>query len=192
MKDEKLTVSSIVKKYIAVRGKTEKDVAKAINMPYTTFNGILSRDSVQAYVLFDLKQVLDMDLEWMASILSNAHKTSAFEPLFIPRMKDEMREHELPIVEKEIKMAIVENPSSIASARNQVLAKKNLYYVLDVLLPPEYGIQAIYEEYGDKRQVKYYCVSPNERMGSRRVGFLYDSIKGKEMLDILIAERMEI
>lgn len=180
---QKLTAGSIIKKFITVRGKTIKEVAQELDIPYTTFSGRLNRDSIDAHLLFRLATHLDIDLNWMANILYQ-QVANPLAPLQIPRMQPELRSHDLPIIERLITLFLDEYPTSLADARNALLKEYHIYYLLDVLLPDEYNILTITE----RSKEKYYCISTiNENLRLRSP--LISSVEGREMLDRLIAER---
>lgn len=185
MKNE-ITAGSIVKMFIQVRGKSVKEVAAELDIPYTTFSGRLNRDSIDIYLLFRLNNLLDMDLNWMANVLEHQRSISSLDPLQIPRMQDTLRSHDLPTVEKAIKRIIKEYPVGIADARNALLKEYHTYYLLDILLPEDVNILVINE----RSKEKYYCVpTVNKNNRGRRSPF--SLIDGREMLDQLIAERKE-
>ncbi len=52
--ENQLTIGSLIKRHIKMRGKTTKQVAKALGRNYTTFCGILNRNAVDAELLFEL------------------------------------------------------------------------------------------------------------------------------------------
>lgn len=182
--NSKLSAGSIIKKYIAVRGKTRKQVANELGISYTTFNGRLNRESIDAELLFRLANLLDIDLNWMAKILDQKRPTNPLAPLQIPRMLPIFREKDLPQIESSIKRAILNNPTSISDIRNELLKEYNLYYLLDTLLPDNYNLFITVE----RGKEKYLCMLSdinNSRLRSPIISFT----GGKEMLDQLIAER---
>lgn len=182
MKDEYLSAGSIIKKFIEVRGTTAKQVAASIDMPYTTFNGLLNRDSIDVYLLFRLKRILDIDLDWMATMLEYGKGVSTLEPIIIPRMQDELRNHEISKAQPEIDALIQENFDSISTARNELLKMYNTYFLLDLILPEDYLILASY----DRQKTKYWCFLSNSINGGRR---RITQIPAREYIDRYIAER---
>lgn len=181
-----MTVAGIVRKYIQVRGRTPKEVSVELKMPYTTFMGKLKRDAIDVPLLFELNNLLDMDLNWMSSILDHKTNISSLEPFQIPRMNNKLRMHDRPAVEKNIKKCIKENPTSIASARNAILSEYNTYYLLDILLPENINIFVTRE----RMKEKYYCIRNIEKKITGRR--LCSSIDGREMIEQLIAERKNL
>ena len=182
--NSKLSAGIIIKKYIAVRGKSRKEIATELGIPYTTFNGRLNRDSIDVDLLFRLANLLDIDLNWMAKILDRKRPANPLAPLNIPRMLPEFREHDLPQMQAAIKRAIWNNPTSISDTRNELLNEYNLYYLLDILLPDNYNLFITIE----RGKEKYHCLSSeitNTRLRSPLISFT----SGLEMLDQLIAER---
>ncbi|MBO5372912.1 MAG: hypothetical protein J6A75_09345 [Lachnospiraceae bacterium] len=179
-----ITAGAIIKKYIELRGKNIKEVAKELNIPYTTFSAKLNRDSIDVYLLFELNSLLDMDLNWMAGVLDRKRSNSTLDPLQIPRMKEEFRNHEKVCIEKQLKRIIKENPVGVADARNMILKEYHMFYLLDVLLPVDATILVINE----RNKEKYYCMNDRNDLSSRR-HLAYSLIDGREMIDRLIAER---
>jgi len=179
-----LSAGSIIKKYVKVRGKSMKQIATELDIPYKTLNGRLNRDSIDAHLLFRLAKLLDIDLNWMAEILDKDRKVNSLAPLQIPRMLPIFREQDLPQIEYSIKRAIINNPTSIAAARNELIDEYNLFYLLDMLLPENYNLFMTVE----RGKEKYHCIS-SETNSMRLRTPLICYIDGREMLDQLIAER---
>lgn len=175
------TLGEIIKKHILIRGKTMKEVALELEIPYTTFSGILNRDSIDSYLLFKLKKILDIDLEWVYSIIEGEYQIGICKSLVIPRMGEKKRLDERKKVDVFIKMAIKENPKSISDTRNYIMKNFNMYYLMDVLLSEDYEISTVYE----RRKIEYYCIKHDKNeniVSSSRM------ISGKEILENIIME----
>ena len=91
--ETQLTVGSLIKRYIKMRGKTIKEVADIVDIKYTTFSGLLNRDVVDANLLFRLANLLSMDLEWMSHLFDLSKPISPLAPLQMSRMKNDFRQN---------------------------------------------------------------------------------------------------
>ena len=190
--DNVLSISEIIKRYIKLRGYKIQQVAEMLGVNYKTFDGILNRDVIDAKLLFQLANLLEIDLCWMAQLYENKKPISFLEQFQMTRMNQEMREHEIKMVLSCLDRHIVENPTSISEIKTLLLRDfPQLFYLLDVLLPENYTIRVAVE----RNREKYYCMpieqqAPASRLGRRRsaVGQFYE---GHEMLKQLILERKE-
>lgn len=175
-----------------MRGYKIQQVADILNMNYKTFDGILNRDSVDAKLLFQLANLLEIDLCWMAQLYENKRSISFLEQFQMTRMNQEMREHEMKIVLSCLDRHIIENPTSIGDIKTLLLKDfPQLFYLLDVLLPENYTIRVAVE----RTREKYYCMPityqvPTNKLtrGRNAIGQFYE---GHEMLKQLILERKE-
>ena len=77
--DNVLSISEIIKRYIKLRGYKIQQVADMLNVNYKTFDGILNRDVVDAKLLFQLANLLEIDLCWMAQLYENKKPISFLE-----------------------------------------------------------------------------------------------------------------
>ena len=190
--DNVLSISEIIKRYIKLRGYKIQQVADILNVNYKTFDGILNRDVVDAKLLFQLANLLEIDLCWMAQLYENKKPISFLEQFQMTRMNQEMRDHEIKMVLSCLDRHIVEIPTSISEIKTLLLRDfPQLFYLLDVLLPENYTIRVAVE----RNREKYYCMpieqqTPSSRLGRGRsaVGQFYE---GHEMLKQLILERKE-
>jgi transcriptional regulator with XRE-family HTH domain len=134
--EDKLTIGSLIKRHIKMRGKTVKEVSEALGRNYTTFSGILNRDVVDAKLLFELANLLDIDLVWMAELFDHRKPISMFAQYQLPRMQSDFRKHDYQDVLDQLDFCIRNNPDSIADARKELLSiYPNMFYVLDILMP---------------------------------------------------------
>ena len=190
--DNILSISEIIKRYIKLRGYKIQQVAEMIGVNYKTFDGILNRDVVDAKLLFQLANLLEIDLCWMAQLYENKKPISFLEQFQMTRMNQEMRDHEIKMVLSCLDRHIIETPTSISEIKTLLLRDfPQLFYLLDVLLPENYTIRVAVE----RNREKYYCMpieqqTPASRLGRGRsaVGQFYE---GHEMLKQLILERKE-
>ena len=176
-----------MKRHIKMRGKTAKQVAKALGRNYTTFCGVLNRDAVDAELLFALANYLDIDLIWMSQLFDHRKSISSLERYQMPRMNSDFREHEHAEVLGQLDLCIRNNPGSIAEARRELIATyPNIFYLLDVLLPENHVIRITVE----RGKEKYYCIplETNPYTRGRGLQQIYD---GNEMLNQLIRQRKE-
>ncbi len=190
MNDE-LTIGSLIKRYIKMRGKTLKETADAVGIKYTTFSGILTRNVVSAELLFELTNYLSIDLEWMAHLFDHHKPISPLAPLQMPRMQSDFRKHDLPNVQKHLDYCIKNNPTSISDARKELLKiYPNMFYLLDILLPEDDIIRITVE----RGKEKYHCIpisdwqDPIKTRGRNAFRTSYDGI---EALNQVIASRKE-
>ncbi|MBQ9764770.1 MAG: XRE family transcriptional regulator [Lachnospiraceae bacterium] len=177
-----------------VRNKTIKETAMAMGINYTTFSEQLKNNTLSAETLLRLAAYLDIDLNWMLLVLGYHGVVGAIDREMIPRMSTEFRETEKKRVLKRLDTLIKENPTSTPDTRRELLREfsKNMFYLLDVLVPEEYNLYIISE----RGKVKYYVDIPksfeehNSQYVMRRksVNVLYE---GSKALDILIEERKE-
>lgn len=186
------SVSGVIKRYIKMRGRTVKQVAADLNVNYKTLDGRLNRNKIEAEMLFEIANLLDIDLCWM-SHLFNKHRTiSCFEPYQMPRMSSEFRENELPEVLNRLDSCIRGSAGNISEAKNEFLKSMgHIFYILDVLLPDSYMIRVTI----DRGKEKYYCIPCADvktnsfvSRGRPACGTIYE---GHEMLKIIIAVRKE-
>jgi transcriptional regulator with XRE-family HTH domain len=190
--DNVLSISEIIKRYIKLRGYKIQQVADMLNINYKTFDGILNRDVVDAKLLFQLANLLEIDLCWMAQLYENKKPISFLEQFQMTRMNQEMRDHEMKMVLSCLDRHIVENPASVSEIKTLLLRDfPQLFYLLDVLLPENYTIRVTVE----RNREKYYCMPidsqpPASRLGRGRsaIGQIYE---GHEMLKQLILDRKE-
>ena len=185
-----LAISKIIKRYIKMRGCTIQQVAAKLDMNYKTFDGILNRDSVDAQLLFQLANLLDIDLCWMAQLYEKKRPVSFLEQYQMSRMNPEMREGELKVVLSYLDRYITEIPDSINEIKAELIRSFNqLFYLLDVLLPEDYIIRISVE----RDREKYYCmpmqtVEQTSRLGRGR-NATTQFYEGHEMLKRIILER---
>lgn len=185
-----LAISKIIKRYIKMRGYTIQQVAAKLDMNYKTFDGILNRDSVDAQLLFQLANLLDIDLCWMAQLYEKKRPVSFLEQYQMSRMNPEMREGELKVVLSYLDRYILEIPDSINEIKAELMRSFNqLFYLLDVLLPENYIIRISVE----RDREKYYCmplqtIEQTSRLGRGR-NATTQFYEGHEMLKRIILER---
>lgn len=189
--ENKLTVAELIKRHIKMRGKTVKEVAADLDKNYTTFCGILNRDAVDAKLLFELANLLDIDLAWMTQLFDHRKPVSSLAPYQMPRMRKDFRDHDYPDVCRTLDDCIKNNLDSIADTRRELLSLyPNVFYVLDVLLPEDYIIRITVE----RGREKYYCIPIISQKDVRQnyrgacEQLIYDST---EMLNQIILERKE-
>ena len=182
-----LTIGSLIKRYIKMRGRTAKEVSMALGRNYTTFCGILNRNVVDAELLFELANYLDIDLVWMSQLFDRRKPISSLARYQMPRMQSDFRKHDYPDVCRQMDQCIKNNPNSITDARRELISVySNIFYLLDVLLP-ENDIIRITVERGKE---KYYCI-PLESMRPTRGRSMHQIYDGLEMLNQLILQRKE-
>lgn len=178
-----------------VRNKTIKETAMAMGINYTTFSEQLKNNTLSAETLLRLAAYLDIDLNWMLLVLGYHGVASVIDREMIPRMNTEFREKERKKVLKRLDAMIEENPISTPDTRRELLKEfgKNMFYLLDVLIPEEYSLYMISE----RGKVKYYVDIPRATrehnsqyiMRRKSVNVLYE---GSKALDIVIEERKDI
>lgn len=188
---DNLSIGSIIKRHIKMRGMTIGQTADRLGVNYKTFSGQLNRDAVDAGMLLRLSVLLNIDLEWMAQLYAKPQNKSILDQYQMSRMSSEMREAERVIVLGCLDRHIRENPDSINAVRSALMNDFNqLFYLLDVLLPESYVIGIAVERDGER----YYCMPEGGMMlhsirqptVSRGVARFYE---GNEMLKRLILER---
>jgi transcriptional regulator with XRE-family HTH domain len=190
---EVLTVGWVIKRYVKLRGYTVIRIAQILGINYKTLNGAINRNSVDAELLFELANLLDIDLDWMAKLFDKHRNISCLDPYQIPRMSEEFRNLELRIVLKNLDRHIQESPRSIAEIKRALLMDygQRLYYLLDVLLPAEYAIKVVRE----KGHERYFCSCPQlspHKPTLHRGRMVYQlSCEGNEKLKEIISERKE-
>ena len=152
------SIGAMIKWYIKCRNKTIKETAASMNIKETTFSAQLINNTVTADTLLRLAAYLDIDLEWMMIVLGYHGPVSPVEREMIPRMRDEFRAKERKRVNKVLDILIMENPASTSDTRRELLKAyhDNVFYLLDVLIPEEYGIYMFTER--DKQ--KYFVDIP--------------------------------
>lgn len=185
-----LAVSKIIKRYIKMRGYTIRQVADKLDMNYKTFDGILNRDAVDAKLLFQLANLLDIDLCWMAQLYEKKRPVSFLEQYQMSRMNAEMREEERKIVLSCLDRHIKDNPNSISDVKACLTRDFNqLFYLLDVLLPEDYIIRISVE----RDREKYYCMPMQTTVRTSFIGRGRNATtqfyEGHEMLKRIILER---
>lgn len=187
------SIGAMIKWYIACRNKTITETAAAMNIKMNTFSAQLINNTVTADTLLRLAAYLDIDLEWMMIVLGYHGPVSAFEREMIPRMRDEFRKKELKRVNKVLDTIIMENPVSTPAVRRELLKAyhENMFYLLDVLIPEEYGIYMFTE----REKQKYFVDIPGPERGRqspvvrrKRISRLFE---GSKALDIVIEERKD-
>lgn len=176
-----------------MRGHSISEVAGLLDMNYKTFDGILNRDVVDAKLLFELANLLDIDLCWMAQLYEKHRPISFLEQYQMSRMNTEMRENESKIVLSCLDRHIRENPTSIIDVKNCLTRDFNqLFYLLDVLLPENYIIRITVE----RDREKYYCMpidtSTSFSRFSRGRSAMTQFYEGHEMLKQIILERKAV
>ena len=182
-----LTIGSLIKRYIKMRGRSLKKVAEELGRNYTTLSGILNRDAVDAVLLFELANLLDIDLNWMSELFAPKKPISALAQYQMPRMQNDLRKHDYPDVLCQMDSCIKNNPDSIAEARKELIgAYPNLFYLLDVLMPEEDIIRITVE----RGKEKYYCI-PISAQNSTRGRSVQQILDSREMLNRIILERKE-
>lgn len=191
--ENNLTVGKIIKRYIALRHLTIKEVAEKLNMNYKTLDGILNRDAIDAKRLFQLANLLDIDLCWMAQLYDKKRPISILEQYQMSRMSPEMRESEKQLVLKRLDHHIKTNLTNINDVKTELLRDFNqLFYLLDVLLPETYIIRIAVE----RDREKYYCMPMNTTVMPSRLGRGRSAItqfyEGHEMLKQIIMERKAV
>lgn len=177
-----------------VRNKTIKETAMAMGINYTTFSEQLKNNTLTAETLLRLAAYMDIDLNWMLLVLGYHGIASAIDREMIPRMNTEFRETERKKVLKRLDALIKENPTSTPDTRRELLKEfgRNMFYLLDVLIPEEYSLYMISE----RGNVKYYVdiprpareQNPQYVMRRKSVNVLYE---GSKALDIVIEERKD-
>lgn len=185
--EDKLTIGSLIKRHIKMRGRTVKEVSETLGRNYTTFSGILNRDVVDAKLLFELANLLDIDLVWMAELFDHKKPISSFAQYQLPRMQSDFRKHDYPDVLAQLDSCIKNNPDSIADARKELMSiYPNIFYILDVLMPEEDIIRITVE----RGKEKYYCI-PLGVQNNTRGRTMHQILDSKEMLNRIILERKE-
>ena len=152
--ESKNELVTLIRKFINYRNKSITSVANEIGLEPKTLSAQLKRGSVSVDTLFRLSTVLDIDLNWMMAALGYYGSTRRLNMENIPRMQPKFREKEKKAVLMNLDRIIKENPNSTAEAKKALLAafSKNEFYLLDVLVPEEYGIFFI----NDNDRIKLY------------------------------------
>ncbi len=185
--EDKLTIGSLIKRHIKMRGRSVKEVAEDLGRNYTTLSGILNRDAVDANLLFELANLLDIDLNWMSELFSHKKTVSAFSQYQMPRMQSDFRMHDYPDVIRQLDICIKNNPASIADVRKELMsAYPNTFYLLDILIPEEDIIRITVE----RGKEKYYCI-PMSSQNNTRGRSMQQILDSREMLNRIILERKE-
>ena len=185
--EDKLTIGSLIKRHIKMRGRTVKEVSEALGRNYTTFSGILNRDAVDAKLLFELANLLDIDLVWMAELFDHKKPISSFAQYQLPRMQSDFRKHDYPDVLAQLDSCIKNNPGSIADARKELMSiYPNMFYILDILMPEDDIIRITVE----RGKEKYYCI-PLGSQSNTRGRNTHQILDSREMLNRIILERKE-
>ncbi len=155
---ESFSIGWLIKRYIKMRNYNIKQVAEKVNVKYTTFSEKLNRNSIDAELLFELANLLEIDLTWMAQLFDKHRYISLLDKYQMSRMSSEFRETERKSMLKILDDIIKNNPTSITDAKNELLSfyHHQLFYVLDVLLPEDYLIQI---EVDRNEREKYYCIA---------------------------------
>ena len=190
--DNVLSISEIIKRYIKLRGYKIQQVAEMLGVNYKTFDGILNRDVIDAKLLFQLANLLEIDLCWMAQLYENKKPISFLEQFQMTRMNQKMRDQEIKMVLSCLDRHIVETPTSIGEIKMLLLRDfPQLFYLLDVLLPENYTIRVAVE----RKREKYYCMPIEQQTLTSRLGRGRSAVgqfyEGHEMLKQLILERKE-
>ena len=187
------SIGSMIQWIIECRGKTDKQVGAEMGFKPNTFSYQLKNDKMSVDTLFKLAAYLDIDLNWMMVVLGYHGPVSPFEKEITPRMSPEFRAIEAKAVEKHVDQIILENPTSTADARREILNqyKTRLFYLLDVLVPEERNIYMTTERGQTKFMVEGAPRTMQRRystMNRRCVNTLYTVAQAIEQL---IEERKE-
>lgn len=188
--EDMLSISQIIKRYIHMRGYSIRQVADKLGINYKTFDGILNRDVVDAKLLFMLANLLDIDLCWMSQLYEKKKPVSFLEQYQMSRMNSEMREVEQKIVMDYLDRHIRENPHDINKIKSAITNDfKQMFYLLDVLIPESYIIRIIIE----RGKEKYYCMpveihGQSNLLARGRISTM-QFYEGHEMLKQIILER---
>ena len=192
--NDTLSISQIVKRYIKMRRYTIQDVADKLDINYKTFDGILNRDAIDAKLLFQLANLLDIDLCWMSQLYEKKRPISFLEQYQMTRMNHEMRENESKTVLANLDRHIYNNPLKLTDIKTELLRDyPQLFYLLDVLLPETYIIRVVVE----RNREKYYCMPINSSEHPNRLGRGRNAttqfFEGQEMLkQIILARKAEL
>ena len=142
---------------------------------------------IDAKLLFELANLLDIDLVWMAELFDHRKPISMFAQYQLPRMQSDFRKHDYPEVLAQLDYCIKNNPDSIADVRKELLSiYPNMFYILDVLMPEEDIIRITVE----RGKEKYYCI-PLGQQSNTRGRSLHQILDSREMLNRIILERKE-
>lgn len=191
------SIGWLIKRYIKMRNYTMKQVADILNVNYTTFSARIVRDDIDAQFLFELANLLEIDLVWMAQLFNKHRSIGLLDKYQMSRMSDDLRETERKSIISCLDNHIKSNPTSITDVKNELLADchHQLFYVLDVLLPETYLIQI---EVDHSNREKYYCIPIDAKYSSTNaIRSLHGRPatmqfrEGNEMLKQLIIERKE-
>ena len=154
---ETFSIGWLIKRYIKMRNYTMKEVADILRIKYTTFSGKIVRNDIDAELLFQLANLLEMDLTWMAQLFNKHRPISLLDKYQMSRMSNDFREMGRKLVLPRLDEHIQNNPNSLTDAKNELMADfhHQLFYLLDVLLPETYLIQIEVDRSGRE---KYYCI----------------------------------
>lgn len=186
-------IGDMIKRFIKFRNRGIGETAEVLNINIKTFSGQLSNETLSAATLFQLSAYLDIDLNWMAAALGYFGPVSPFERELIPRMQEEFRTQEYKYVINRLDALIEENPSSTAATRRELLKefRNNVFYLLDVLVPPQYDFFMI----SDRQKSFIYVDTHQTQTGRRQIlssrNRLSNLIDEKTALDIVIEERKD-
>lgn len=187
------TIGEIITRYIKLRGKTIKEIAFVIGIKEKTFYDEIQKGRITAHRLFQLTWCLDMDLEWMMSILGYQGHSDVFDFLKIPRMKEDMKIQEMEKLEQLITTYFEENFNDITFVKRELLKSYELFYLLDVLLPETCKIY-IFEERGIELYfIDFQTVNFNNKVtiSLKRTRLPGNLINGNEALSIALLSRRE-
>ena len=82
------SIGWLIKRYIKMRNYTMKQVADILNIKYTTFSGRIVRDDIDAELLFQLANLLEMDLAWMAQLFDKHRPIGLLDKYQMSRMSE--------------------------------------------------------------------------------------------------------
>ncbi len=146
-------VAEIIKKHIKLRGKSNEQLAKDLNIPVKTLYDKLQNNRISTEELFKISIILDIDLEWMKGALGYTKSANVFERKGIKRMSKMYREQEYGFLLESMNRCVSEGCGTVIEIKKELLATHgSLFYILDVLLDETYCITIVKER---SREVVY-------------------------------------
>ena len=190
MKEEN-AIEKQIKKYIKYRNKTLLMTADEMGIKNTTFSQQLKRGTLKADTLFKLAAYLDIDLNLMMQSLNESNHTGRFDCDTFPRMSPSYRKNERDQVVSLLDYHINLSSGNTNEIRQELLKdfRFNRFYLLDVLLPEEFGILVYTERDEDKLLVDTFERNTwsYTSMGSRSI--FRTMYSADDALNIIIEER---
>lgn len=178
--DNSKNLTEIIKKHIDLRGKSIPKLAEMIGVNTSTLYDKLHNNRISVEDLFKISVALDINLEWLKAALGYSYQSSSFKPIEVLRMSEDYRYAEIPEVKKSIIRCYLQFPDDLTSTKKELLSTyKNLFYILDVMLPEDFKIFTITE----RKNSSFWVLSPDQ---FHRKGMQTSLEKGTDLLNEII------